>query len=102
MTYPSILSECVNAIKNSIPCGVRFVPPTNLSHLTAEQTATDLSKERNPEGLAESAHVAKDGAEVARNARADIEQRLGHSVISSDKAIDHITPKDELSFIKEK
>lgn len=73
-----------------------------LLNALAEQTATDLSKERNPEGLAESAHVAKDGAEVARNARADIEQRLGHSVISSDKAIDHITPKDELPFIKKK
>ena len=37
---------------------------------------------------------------VARNARADIEQRLGRSVISSEKAIDHITPKDELPFKK--
>ena len=67
----------------------------------AEQTATDLSKERNPEGLAETAHVAKDGAEVARNARADIEHRLGHSVISDKKAIDYITPQDELPFKKQ-
>ena len=73
-----------------------------LLNALAEQTATDLSKERNPEGIVETAHVAKDGAEVARNARADIEQRLGHSVISSDKAIDHITPKDELPFDREK
>ena len=71
-----------------------------LLNALAEQTATDLSKERNPEGLAETAHVAKDGAEVARNARADIEQRLGHSVISNEKAIDHITPQDELPFEK--
>ena len=71
-----------------------------LLNALAEQTATDLSKERNPEGLAETAHVAKDGAEVARNARADIEHRLGHSVISSDKAIDHIKPQDELPFDK--
>ena len=72
-----------------------------LLNALAEQTATDLSKERNPEGIVEAAHVAKDGAEVARNARADIEQRLGHSVISSDKAIDHVTPKDELPFNKD-
>ena len=72
-----------------------------LLNALAEQTATDLSKERNPEGLAETAHVAKDGAEVARNARADIEQRLGHSVISDKKAIDHIQPQDELPFNKE-
>lgn len=72
-----------------------------LLNALAEQTATDLSKERNPEGIIEAAHVAKDGAEVARNARADIELRLGRSVISSEKAIDHITPKDELPFNKE-
>ena len=71
-----------------------------LLNALAEQTATDLSKERNPEGLFETAHVAKDGAEVARNARADIEQRLGHTVISSEKALDHITPKDELPLPK--
>ena len=69
-----------------------------LLNALAEQTATDLSKERDPKGMIETAHVAKDGAEVARNARADIEQRLGHSVISSAKAIDHITPQDELPF----
>jgi prophage antirepressor-like protein len=72
-----------------------------LLNALAEQTATDLSKERNPEGLAEAAHVAKDGAEVARNARADIEHRLGHSVISDKKAIDYITPKEELPLEKE-
>ena len=71
-----------------------------LLNALAEQTATDLSKERNPEGLAATAHVATEGAEVARNARADIEQRLGHSVISDKKAIDYITPKDELPFKK--
>jgi len=73
-----------------------------LLNALAEQTATDLSKERDPKGIIETAHVAKDGAEVARNARADIEHRLGHSVISSEKAIDHITPQDELPFGKDK
>ena len=72
-----------------------------LLNALAEQTATDLSKERNPEGIVEAAHVAKDGAEVARNARADIELRLGRSVISDQKAIDHIQPKDELPFKEE-
>ena len=33
--------------------------------------------------------------------RAGIEHRLGHSVIGSDKAIDHIKPQDELPFEKE-
>ena len=72
-----------------------------LLNALAEQTATDLSKERNPEGIAETAHIAKDGAEVARNARADIEHRLGYSVISDKKAVDNTTPNDELPFEKE-
>lgn len=72
-----------------------------LLNALAEQTATDLSKERNPEGLAQTANVAKDGAEVARNARADIEHRLGRSVISNKRAIDYISPHDELPFDKE-
>ena len=72
-----------------------------LLNALAEQTATDLSKERDPKGIVEAAHVAKDGAEVARNARADIEHRLGHSVISDKKAIDYIKPQDELPFEKE-
>lgn len=45
--------------------------------------------------------LAKVGTEEARNARADIEHRLGHSVISDKKAIDYITPKKELPFEKE-
>lgn len=46
-----------------------------LLNALAEQTATDLSKERNPEGLAETAYVAKDGAEVARNALIRLKSR---------------------------
>ncbi len=72
-----------------------------LLNALAEQTATDLSRERGPQGLIETAHVAKDGAEVARNARADIEQRLGHTIISNQKAIDYITPKEELPLPKD-
>jgi len=72
-----------------------------LLNALAEQTATDLSKERDPKGFDENAHVAKDGAEVARNARRDIERRLGHTVISSHRAIDYIQPKEELPFPKE-
>ena len=69
-----------------------------LLNALAEQTATDLSRERQTYGMRETAEAAKDGAEVARNARADVEHRLGHSVISTQRAIDHIQPKDELPF----
>ena len=58
----------------------------------AEVTATEISRQRNPRGMAESRQTAKEGGEVARNARADIESRLGHSVISSQRASDYIKP----------
>ena len=61
----------------------------------AEVTATEISRQRNPKGMAQSRQTAKEGGEVARNARADIESRLGHSVISSERASDHIRAIEE-------
>ena len=56
----------------------------------AEVTTTELSRQRNPKGMAQSRKTAHEGGEVARNARADIESRLGRSVISSERASDYI------------
>ena len=58
----------------------------------AEVTATEISRQRNPQGMFQTRQTAKEGGEVARNARADIESRLGHSVISSERASDYIRP----------
>ena len=71
-----------------------------LLNALAEETATEISKQRNPEGLSENAGVAKEGAEVAKSARRDVEKRLGRSVVSSEKAIDHIQSPEELPFVK--
>ena len=69
-----------------------------LLNALAEETATELSKQRNPEGLSENAGVAKEGAEVAKSARKEVEKRLGRSVVSREKAIDHIKSPEELPF----
>ena len=69
-----------------------------LLNALAEESATELSKSRNPEGLSENASVAKEGAEVAKTAREDFEKRIGHSVVSREKAIDHIKSPDSLPF----
>ena len=69
-----------------------------LLNALAEETATELSKQRNPEGLSENAGVAKEGADVAKTARKEVEKRLGQSIISRDKAIDHIKSPEELPF----
>lgn len=69
-----------------------------LLNALAEESATELSKARNPEGLSENASVAKEGAEVAKTAREDFEKRIGHSVVSPEKAIDYIKSPEELQF----
>ena len=61
----------------------------------AEVTATEISRQRNPRGMAQTRKTAKEGGDVARNARADIEKRLGHTVISSKKASDYIRPIED-------
>lgn len=66
----------------------------------AEAAATEISKKRNPQGFAENAGVAKEGGDVAKVARENLEQRLGESVVTDKKAIDYIHPKDELDFPK--
>lgn len=48
------------------------------------------------------AKVAHEGAEVAKSTRGDIEKRLGHSVVTSEKAIDYIQPVEELPFPKKR
>lgn len=61
----------------------------------AEVTATEISRQRNPKGMAQSSQTAREGGEVARNARADIESRIGRSVISSKRALDYIHPIED-------
>ena len=58
----------------------------------AEVTTTELSRQRNPKGMAQTSKTAQEGGEVARNARADIESRLGRSVVSPERASDYIKP----------
>ena len=57
-------------------------------NMLAEATTTELTKVHNPEGLEENRQIAKEGGNVAGNARKDIEQRTGQSVISSQNAVE--------------
>ena len=57
-------------------------------NMLAEATTTEISKEKNPQTFAENRKVAKEGGEVAGNARKDIEERTGKTVITSENAVD--------------
>jgi len=54
----------------------------------AEASTTELSKQRSPKGVKQSAEVAKQGGNVAKVARRQLESQLGRSVISSMSAKD--------------
>lgn len=57
-------------------------------NMLAEATTTEISKEQNPQSFSENRSIAKEGGEVAGNARKDIEQRTGRPVITSKNAVD--------------
>ena len=63
-------------------------------NMLAEASATELSKQRNPQGFNQQKCVAKDGGSVAKVARNQLEKKLGHGVITSDKASDYLPPLD--------
>ncbi len=50
--------------------------------MLAEVAATDISQVRNPEGFAESAQVAAEGAKTAKAARQQLEKSTGKPVVS--------------------
>lgn len=52
--------------------------------MLGEKTTTEITKERNSQGFTECKESAKEGGEVAGNARKDVEKRLGKSTISKD------------------
>ncbi len=70
---------------------------TNLEialNILAEASATELSKQRDPNGFTAQTQVAKDGGSVAKAARNQLEDKLGRSVISSAKASDYLLPNE--------
>ena len=68
----------------------------------AEAAATELSRRENPQGFAENANVARRGGNVAHVAREQLEQELGDTVISSQRAVNFTLPPDELPFEEDK
>ena len=68
----------------------------------AEASTTEISKRKNPKTMQQNMRVAKEGGDVAKAARNQLEATIGESVVSPKKAIDYIKPQDELPFRAEK
>jgi prophage antirepressor-like protein len=65
----------------------------------AEASATEISKAKNPKGFKQSAEVARQGSKIAGDARKKLEAQVGHSVISSTKAADHLPPVEDVEAL---
>ena len=66
---------------------------TNLEmafNILDEASTTELSKQRDPQGVEEQKKVAKEGGSVAKVVRKQLEAQLGRSVISPTKAKDYL------------
>lgn len=66
---------------------------TNLEiafNILAEASATELSKQHNPNGFDQQKSVAKAGGNVAKVARDQLEEQLGRTIISNKKASDYL------------
>lgn len=74
----------------------------------AEVATTEYSRQSNPQTMEENKRVAREGGDVAREARETMEKRLGRSVVSKDRASDYILDaskkdkKGELPFDESK
>ena len=67
-------------------------------NIFAEASTAEISKARNPKGYRQSAEIAHKGGQIAGEARKKLEEQIGHSIISSERASDYLPPADRLQF----
>lgn len=58
--------------------------------MLGEKTTTEITKEQDSQGFDECKDSAKEGGEVAKEARESVEKRLGRSIISKKNFIKKI------------
>ena len=61
-------------------------------NILAEASTTEISKEKDPVGFDESKVVAKEGGEVAKIAREQLEKKIGKRVVTSKNAKNFLPP----------
>ena len=68
-------------------------------NIFAEASTAEISKARNPKGFKQSAEIAHRGGKIAGDARKKLEEQIGHSIISKEKASDYLPPADRLDSL---
>ncbi len=70
--------------------------------MLAELSTKDISEARNPETFGEHAEVARQGGEIARNARAELEAKTGKPVVTSLNAKTALQIEDKKKCLNKK
>jgi len=68
-------------------------------NIFAEASTAEISKARNPKGFKQSADIAHRGGKIAGEARKKLEEQIGHSIISKEKASDYLPPADSREYL---
>jgi len=99
--------DVYNIIKYKLPIDMKLIKKkfrdnmTNLElvlNMLAEATTKEFSKKENPKTFPQSKKIAKKGGAVAGNARKDIEEQLGESIITKKNAKEtHFKDKKRLT-----
>ena len=68
-------------------------------NIFAEASTAEISKARNPKDFKQSADIAHRGGKIAGEARKKLEEQIGHSIISKEKASDYLPPTDSREYL---
>ncbi len=69
--------------------------------MVGEKATTDITVAKDAKGLPDLKHTAKEGRDIAKNTRKELEQKISKSVISSENYL-HLTEGKKKKLIEEK
>lgn len=70
-------------------------------NIFAEASTAEISKARNPKGFRQSADIAHKGGQIAGEARKKLEDQIGYSIISPERASDYLPSADRIQLTDE-
>ncbi len=70
--------------------------------MLGEASTTAIVKTKSPKGFSENKKVAKQGCDVAGNARHDLEKKTGKKIVSSENYLPEVKKNKQINRVKRK
>ena len=71
-------------------------------NMVGEKATTDITIAKDAKGFPELKHTAKEGGDVAKNTRKELEQKIGKSVVTPENYLHLTEEKKKRKLIEEK